>query len=184
VAALADLVAAPRPRTATEPLPRPFRVVRRRRDTPDTVTLWLRPTDGVPLAFAPGQFTMLGVPGYGAVPISVSGDPARPELLQHTVRRVGDATAAITRAGVGRTLLVRGPFGTGWSVDDGGDGDLLLVAGGIGLAPLRPALLAVAARPPTCSSPGTCSGGARSRTSTSRTPSTPRRSRGAAGWGW
>jgi NAD(P)H-flavin reductase len=126
--------------------PRPFRLRRTRRDTRDTVTVWLEPLDGGPLRFEPGQFTMLGAPGHAEVPISISGDADRPELLQHTVRRVGDATAALVRACRGDTLLVRGPFGRGWSVADGAGGDLILLAGGIGLAPLRPALLAVLAR--------------------------------------
>jgi NAD(P)H-flavin reductase len=125
--------------------PRPFVVRATRRETADTVTLWLEPRHGDPLAFQPGQFTMIGAPGRGEVPISISGDPRTPELLQHTVRSVGDATRALTRAEVGDVLLVRGPFGTGWEVERAVGGDALVVAGGIGLAPLRPALLEVLA---------------------------------------
>lgn len=126
-------------------LPRPFRVVARRQETADTATLDLEPTDGEPLAFAAGQFTMIGRPGRAEVPISISGDPARPELLVHTVRAVGDASRALAGSDVGDLLLVRGPYGTGWDVLDGAGGDVVLVAGGIGLAPLRPALLEVLA---------------------------------------
>jgi NAD(P)H-flavin reductase len=79
------------------------------------------------------------------VPISISGDPAEPGRLQHTVRDVGDATRALVAAGPGSVLLVRGPYGVGWGVEDAQDGDLLVVAGGIGLAPVRPALLAAVA---------------------------------------
>lgn len=125
--------------------PRPFVVRAKRQETADTVTLWLEPRYGDPLAFRPGQFTMIGVPGRGEVPISISGDPREAELLQHTVRSVGDASRALTRAEPGDVLLVRGPFGTGWEVERAVGGDALVVAGGIGLAPLRPAVLEVLA---------------------------------------
>lgn len=125
--------------------PQPFVVRAKRQETADTVTLWLEPRYGAPLAFRPGQFTMIGVPGRGEVPISISGDPREAELLQHTVRSVGDASLALTRAEPGDVLLVRGPFGTGWEVERAVGGDALVVAGGIGLAPLRPAVLEVLA---------------------------------------
>ncbi len=129
-------------RVAGEPmLPRAFAVRSNRRETPDTVTLTLELLAGEPLAFTPGQFTMLGRPGHGEVPISISGDPRRPARLVHTVRAVGDATRAVARARRGDVLLARGPYGQGWHVGDGAGGDVVIVAGGIGLAPLRPALL-------------------------------------------
>ena len=121
-------------------LPRPFRVVERRQDTSDTATLVLEPLDGPSLGFAPGQFTMLGLLGVGEVPISISGDPAAGALV-HTVRDVGGVTHALCQAQVGDVLEARGPYGTGWGVEDGQGGDVVIVAGGIGLAPLRPALL-------------------------------------------
>ena len=124
-------------------LPEPFRVVDRRRDTADTWTLEL---EGGGLPFAPGQFTMLAAGGAGEVPISISGDPARPERLVHTVRAVGAATRAICAAEPGRVLGVRGPFGRPWPVDEVEGADVVVVAGGIGLAPLRPAVLALLAR--------------------------------------
>ncbi|HVX42310.1 MAG TPA: FAD/NAD(P)-binding protein, partial [Mycobacteriales bacterium] len=127
-------------------LPRPFRVVRSRRDTYDTVTLGLEALAGPPLEFDAGQFTMLGVPGAGEVPISISGDPRRPDVLEHTVRDAGGITRMLTAAGPGDRVTVRGPFGTGWQVRDGAGGDVVIVAGGIGLAPLRPALLEILAR--------------------------------------
>lgn len=127
-------------------LPRPFRVVEKHHDTVDTVTLGLRPLDGRPLAFAAGQFTMLTAFGAGEVPISISGDPADPTVLQHTVRDVGGVTRAIVRAEPGDVLGVRGPLGIGWEVERGEGGDVVVVAGGIGLAPLRPALLELVAR--------------------------------------
>ena len=126
-------------------LPRQFRVTARRRDTQDTVTLDLEPLDGEPLAFASGQFTMLSAFGTGEVPISISGDPTRPGPLQHTVRDVGSVTHGIVTAAPGSLLGVRGPFGAGWNVLTGAGGDVVFVAGGIGLAPLRPAILEVCA---------------------------------------
>jgi NAD(P)H-flavin reductase len=125
-------------------LPRPFRVVGNRRDTRDTVTLALEPVTGKPLPFVPGQFTMLSAFGVGEVPISISSGTL-PGPLQHTVRDVGGVTHALVRATEGSVLGVRGPYGTGWDVAAGRGGDVVLVAGGIGLAPLRPAVLEVLA---------------------------------------
>ena len=119
---------------------REFRVVDRQQDTADTVTLALAPLDGQPLAFAPGQFTMLGRVGVGEVPISISGNPDR-GLLVHTIRDVGGVTHALATSDVADVLDVRGPFGQGWCVEDGYGSDVVVVAGGIGLAPLRPAVL-------------------------------------------
>jgi NAD(P)H-flavin reductase len=126
-------------------LPRPFRVDWSRRDTPDTVTMCLEPADGVALSFEPGQFTMLSAFGVGEVPISISGDPALPDRLVHTIRDVGGVTQTLTAARRGDVLGVRGPYGVGWGAGDGVGGDVVIVAGGIGLAPLRPAVLAVVA---------------------------------------
>jgi NAD(P)H-flavin reductase len=124
-------------------VPRLFRLVERRQDTADTFTILLEPNDGVPLTFTPGQFTMLSAFGVGEVPISVSGDAHVAGPLQHTVRDVGAVTHALARASVGDVLGVRGPYGTGWDVGDAQHKDVVLVAGGIGLAPLRPAVLEV-----------------------------------------
>jgi NAD(P)H-flavin reductase len=127
-------------------LPRPFRVVRTHLDTRDTVTLALEPHEGPPLAHAAGQFTMLHAFGVGEVPISICGDPTVPGPLLHTIRDVGTVTHALVGAAPGTTVGVRGPFGTGWEVADGMGGDVVVVAGGIGLAPLRPALYEIVRR--------------------------------------
>lgn len=126
-------------------LPRLFTVLRTRQDTVDTYTLELEPRDGVPLDFAPGQFTMLQAFGVGEVPISISGDPGGDGPLEHTIRDVGSVTRALVAARPGTTLGVRGPFGTGWEAETARGGDAVFVAGGIGLAPLRPAVLEVCA---------------------------------------
>jgi NAD(P)H-flavin reductase len=131
--------------TARAPMtPRPFRVVRRRRDTHDTWTLELEPNEGPPLDVGPGQFTMLYAFGVGEVPISVSRTEG--PLLVHTVRAVGAVTEAICAAMPGTVLGVRGPYGNTWPVEEARGRDAVIVAGGIGLAPLRPALLHVLAR--------------------------------------
>ncbi len=127
-------------------LPRPFRITGRRVDTADTVTLRLEPLDGRPLYFTAGSFMMVEVFGVGEVPISISGDPGQPGVLEHTIRDVGAVTHALVESGPGTVLGVRGPYGNGWQVADAAGGDLLVVAGGIGLAPLRPAILEALSR--------------------------------------
>jgi NAD(P)H-flavin reductase len=128
---------------AVEPmLLRPFRVLDNRIETHDTFTVTFAPDDGGPgIPFAPGQFTMVYVYGIGEVPLSISGDPATPDVLVHTVRRVGAVTEAITSLAPGDVVGVRGPFGTAWPLDTADGGDVVVVAGGIGLAPVRPAVL-------------------------------------------
>jgi NAD(P)H-flavin reductase len=104
----------------------------------DTFTLVLRPA--VVSGFRPGQFNMLYPLGIGESAISISGDPDDAEHLVHTIRRVGAVTEALARLEPGDRVGVRGPFGSWWPVDETDGGDLVFVAGGIGLAPLRPAI--------------------------------------------
>lgn len=121
-----------------EMLPRPFRVDRVRLETHDTFTLELAAADGADgFHFLPGQFNMLYVFGAGEVPISISGDPGISRILVHTTRAVGAVTRAMRRAKPGDILGVRGPFGTAWPVDRAAGHDVLIIGGGIGLAPLR-----------------------------------------------
>lgn len=127
-------------------LPHPCRVQRVRQETSDTFTLELEPESrSRELAFAPGQFNMLYAFGVGEVPISISGDPAKPVMLVHTTREVGTVTRAMRGLKAGDTLGMRGPFGTGWPVTQARSSDIVIVAGGIGLAPLRPALYQILA---------------------------------------
>jgi NAD(P)H-flavin reductase len=128
--------------------PRPFRVSASRRETHDTVTIELESLDRRGLTFVPGQFTMVGPLGVGDVPISISGHPGRPQQLMHTIRDVGGVTSALCQASEGDVLAVRGPFGVGWRVSDGTGGDIVIVAGGVGLAPLRSAVIEVVASRP------------------------------------
>jgi NAD(P)H-flavin reductase len=128
-------------------LPGRWRVRRARRDTRDTFTLDLEPVNaGVSLPFLPGQFNMLYVFGAGEVPISMSGDPANPGAMTHTVRAVGAVTKAMSRLRRGDAIGVRGPFGASWPVEEATGKDVVIVAGGIGLAPLRPVIYHILAR--------------------------------------
>jgi NAD(P)H-flavin reductase len=119
-------------------VPRPFRVSAVTRETDDTVTVDLFPAgDGDPAAFRPGQFTMVAVPGVGEVPLSIAGDLDRPGVLQHTVRAVGAVTNRLAALAPGDAVGVRGPFGRPWPLERARGRDLIVVAGGIGMAPLR-----------------------------------------------
>ncbi|MET0765947.1 MAG: FAD/NAD(P)-binding protein [Blastococcus sp.] len=126
-----------------EPMvPTPYRVSGRRQETHDSVTLRLEPVDARLPRFRAGQFAMLYAPGVGEVAISMSGDPTSSRAtVDHTVRDVGPVSHALHDAAPGDVIGVRGPFGTAWEVEAAAGRDLVLVAGGVGLAPLRPALL-------------------------------------------
>lgn len=124
-------------------VPAVVRVLNRHRETHDTFTLTIEPPNGVSSSvytFRPGQFNMLYAFGVGEVPISVSGNQARPDILEHTIRAVGSVTTTLVRLRRGSVIGVRGPFGTAWPVDVAEGYDVVIVAGGIGLAPLRPVL--------------------------------------------
>jgi NAD(P)H-flavin reductase len=127
-------------------------VIETSRETADTFTLSVRGVGGEALpAFLPGQFSMVSAFGGREVPISISGDPnalnqAAPERLTYTIRAVGAATRAITTLKPSEYLAVRGPFGTNWPVEEARGGDVLLMAGGIGLAPLRSVIYTIARR--------------------------------------
>jgi len=121
-------------------LPRIARLSRRRREGPQVFTLDIEAEETGGGAFAPGQFNMLTVFGVGEVPISFSGDPASPRRLVHTVRAAGAVSTALTRLKPGEALGLRGPFGAGWPMEQAAGRDVLVIAGGLGLAPLRPVL--------------------------------------------
>lgn len=88
-------------------------------------------------AFQAGQFNMLYLPGLGEIAISISGDPGSAGSVPHTIRQSGEVTRSLARMEVGSTIGLRGPFGTCWPMDECSGRDVVLVAGGIGLAPLR-----------------------------------------------
>ncbi len=124
---------------------RPYVVSTIRQQTHDIVTLDVRPAEA-PIAFTAGQFDMVYVYGGGEAAISISSDPATPELLSHTIRAIGWVTRALNELQPGATIGIRGPYGRGWPLDDAEGRDLVIVAGGIGLAPVRPAIMAALAQ--------------------------------------
>jgi len=124
--------------------PLAHRVLARHQETHDTWTLTLDPLEAT-VAPAPGQFVMLYAPGVGEIPISASGESGAAGLLTHTIRPVGAVSAALCGLEEGSLVGVRGPFGTTWPLEAARGSDVVVVAGGIGLAPLRPAIRGVLA---------------------------------------
>ena len=119
--------------------PRMYRVVSRREDLGDTVTLGLVPVGEACPDPSSGQFNMLWAFGVGEAPISLSG--FENGVLSHTVRRVGAVTGALCSATIGDQIGVRGPFGTGWNLSRAAGRDILMIAGGLGIAPIRPIVI-------------------------------------------
>jgi NAD(P)H-flavin reductase len=127
-----------------DPLPRPWRVRATVRETLDVVTLELSPDGTSDATFAPGQFNMLYAFGVGEVPISFSGGTC--DHIAHTIRAVGPVSSALSATAPGDVIGVRGPFGTPWPSAEQRGRDIVIAAGGIGLAPLRPVLEYVCAQ--------------------------------------
>ena len=121
-------------------VPQLYRAGRVIRELHDTVTLELTPLSGPRPAFEPGQFNMLTVFGVGEAAISISGDPSEEAAFVHTVREVGAVSRAIAKLEAGAVAGLRGPYGKGWPVAAAEGSDVVIVAGGLGLAPLRPAI--------------------------------------------
>jgi NAD(P)H-flavin reductase len=116
-------------------------------ETPDTLTFTFDLEDGRgPKDIRPGQFNMLYVYGVGEVPISIASSPSE-ALVRHTVRSVGTVTTLISKMKKGDVIGLRGAFGTSWPTDEARGKELLIVAGGLGLAPLRPVIVDALANP-------------------------------------
>lgn len=110
-------------------------------ETPDTVTLSFELEDGRrPADFLPGQFNMLYVYGVGEAPISIASSRSE-KLLKHTLRAVGTVTTLLSKMKPGDDIGLRGPFGTHWPLERCYGKELLIMAGGCGLPPLRPVVL-------------------------------------------
>jgi anaerobic sulfite reductase subunit B len=127
-------------------VPVPHLVVDRRPETADTVTLCLEPIGAALPDFAPGQFAMVHSFGRGEIPVSVSSVQATGGLA-HTIRSVGAVSDGLCALRVGDAVGLRGPYGNTWELERARGGDVLVVAGGIGLAPLRPLILRALAEP-------------------------------------
>ena len=120
-------------------------VLNREQDAPDVYTLQIDMADGRPFPFTPGQFNMLTAFGVGEAAISISGAHAAGRLI-HTIRDVGPVSHALANLAPGDPIGVRGPFGVGWPMAAAEASDVILVAGGLGLAPLRPTIYDILAR--------------------------------------
>lgn len=134
-------------RTTADPLnpwlTHTMRISSIRQETPGVATYDLQFTDPETsgrFSFLPGQFNMLYLPGLGEIAISISGDLQHPGCVPHTIREAGNVTRSLARLQPGATIGLRGPFGTSWPVEKCMGKDVVLVAGGIGLAPLRPVI--------------------------------------------
>ncbi|MEJ2182358.1 MAG: FAD/NAD(P)-binding protein [Nitrospirota bacterium] len=112
-----------------------------RRETGDVRTYTLS-LEGDSLHALPGQFNMLGWPGVGEAPISVSSLHG-PEGIQHTIRAVGRVTNFLASMAEGDEIFIRGAYGSPWPLRNAEDMELVLVAGGLGMAPLRPVVQSI-----------------------------------------
>lgn len=124
--------------------PLPYRIEKVIRETHDTFSLDVRPEDDAgAMTFQPGQFNMLYAFGVGEVPISISGPKPGSKGMIHTIRDVGAVTHALHGLKKDQTIGLRGPFGSVWPIEEAKGYDVVIMAGGIGLAPLRPAVYAL-----------------------------------------
>lgn len=135
---MTDVAAWPSPSSAMTPVP--HRVLSRTVENFESATICLEPVGQRLASPAPGQFTMLYAFGVGEIAMSVSGVPSE-GTIAHTIRSVGAVSKALHDADVGTIVGVRGPFGTDWGLESCVGRDLVIVAGGCGLAPLRPAIV-------------------------------------------
>jgi NAD(P)H-flavin reductase len=137
---MTDVAAWPSPSSAMTPVP--YRVLTRMVENFESATICLEPVEQRLASPAPGQFMMLYAFGVGEIAMSVSGVPSSTDgTIAHTIRSVGAVSKALHDADVGTIVGVRGPFGTDWDLESCVGRDLVIVAGGCGFAPLRPAVV-------------------------------------------
>ena len=108
-------------------------------DTPDVKTFRVVTPDGKkPFLHIPGQCAMLSIPGVGEALFSITSSPTNEEFMEFSIKKCGCVTDFLHSIEVGQQVTIRGPYGNGFPVDTAFAGkDLLFIAGGIGLAPLR-----------------------------------------------
>ncbi len=127
-------------------IPSTVRLTSWQRESEDVFSFSVEPPPVYP-GFAPGQFNMLYLPGRGEAAISISGSPQDSTRITHTVRAVGNITKALREIRPSERIGLRGPYGRGWPLEKAAGRELILLAGGIGLAPLRPVLYSALAAP-------------------------------------
>jgi anaerobic sulfite reductase subunit B len=127
-------------------IPRPYRVLDKVREVADTWTLHVTPVDGSLPEFEPAQVSMLGAFGVGEAAISISSATDQTDHHAYTIRAAGPITHALTDTPIGGVITVRGPFGNQWPLADVDTNQLAIIAGGLGIAPLRAAVHSVVAQ--------------------------------------
>lgn len=125
-------------------IPRPARIRARKAECDGVITLDIETVSKNNIRFESGQFNMLYVFGIGEIPISHSGDAKNKDYYTHTIRSVGAVSSALSRLAVGDVIGIRGPYGTGWQEEKAKGRDIVIIAGGLGLAPLRPLIYQIA----------------------------------------
>ena len=121
-------------------LPRTARIIRTLPQIPDHQLFQIRFEDEQIVknfSYRPGQFVMLSVIGTGEAPFSISSSPTRPGIIELCVRRIGQVTDALFKLAPNTMVGIRGPYGNGFPIERLEGNNLLLVAGGLGMAPLR-----------------------------------------------
>ncbi len=110
-----------------------------RKDTPDVKTFRVESKNGgVCFKHMPGQCAMLSIPGVGEAMFSITSSPTNTEFMEFSIKKCGELTSWLHNIEVGQEVTIRGPYGNAFPVDTVLKGkDLLFIAGGIGLAPLR-----------------------------------------------
>ncbi|MGQ4832653.1 MAG: FAD/NAD(P)-binding protein [Candidatus Asgardarchaeia archaeon] len=122
----------------------PARIVRKYNLTKDTRFFQMRFTNkekALSFNYKPGQFIIMSIFGVGEAPFSISSTPSRPGLLEFCIRKVGRFTTALFELKENDIVGIRGPYGNGFPIEKMEDYNLLIVAGGLGAAPLRSVLL-------------------------------------------
>jgi NAD(P)H-flavin reductase len=120
-------------------VPKFFRISKTVWETEHVLTIYLTPNEEIDgrFSFQPGQFNMLYAFGIGEAAISISSSPYKTRTIIHTIHNVGTVTSALSKLKGGEYIGIRGPFGRGWPLEESKGKDICILAGGIGLAPLR-----------------------------------------------
>lgn len=118
-------------------IPRDAKILKRYNLSDDCIGLRLAMKDKKPFNFSPGQFVMLSVLGFGEIPIGITTSPDEKGYFEAAVRTVGMVSQKIARLREGELVGINGPFGNGYPLSRLKGKDVVLVAGGIGIFPLR-----------------------------------------------